>query len=58
MLRYGLKTLNKLNITEEAERLATKTPVVKQPPISSGSGPSFLVEPNVFSTDFDPSDPV
>ena len=58
ILRRGLKTLNKLDTTEEAERLAAKTLVVTRLLLSSGSGPSLLVEPNVFPIDFNPSDPV
>ena len=64
ILRRGLKSLNKLDTTEEAERLtAENSPIIEDtPPLTIPSEPGFLgkIDPAVIealSSDFDPSNP-
>ena len=66
ILRYGLKTLNELNTTKEAERLLASSKAVatenRGPPSNNPSEPvsSTLLNPVMLINplvNFDPSDP-
>ena len=64
MLRRGLKSLDELDATEEAERLAAERPPVVEdtPPLTNPSEPGSFgeIDPSVIvalSADFDPSNP-
>ena len=67
MLRCGLKTLDELNATKEAERspatpetviIRNRGPSSDNPSKPFSSGPSNPAAPENPSVDFDPSDPL
>ena len=58
MLRRGLKTLDKLDTTEEAERLTTENPPRTDRSLSlNNPNPVDLAILEALSSNFDPSDP-
>ena len=64
ILRRGLKSLDELNTTEEAERLTAErppivedTPLLTKPSEPGSFGKIDLAVIEALSTDFDPSNP-
>ena len=58
MLRYGLKTLDKLDTTKEAERLTAENPPKTDRSSSlNNPNPIDLAILEALSSNFDPSDP-
>ena len=58
MLRCGLKTLDKLDTTKEAERLATENPPITDRSSSlNNPNPVDLAILEALFSGFDPSDP-